>query len=56
MTTEAGVNLKPADEAATGEFEPEQKRYLEGFAAGVQIARTAKGLTVPPGLAGALGA
>jgi ferredoxin-nitrite reductase len=27
-----------------GEFEPEQKRYLEGFAAGLQIARTAKGL------------
>ena len=56
MTTQAGVNLKPAGEAATGEFEPEQKRYLEGFAAGVQIARTAKGLTVPAGLAGALGA
>ncbi len=56
MTTEAGVNLKSADEAATGDFEPEQKRYLEGFAAGVQIARTAKGLAVPPGLAGALGA
>jgi len=41
MTTEAA--LKPA-EAATGDFEPEQKRYLEGFAAGLQIARTAKGL------------
>jgi ferredoxin-nitrite reductase len=41
MTTE--VALKPA-EAATGDFEPEQKRYLEGFAAGLQIARTAKGL------------
>ncbi len=25
----------------TGDFEPEQKRYLEGFVAGVQIARTA---------------
>ena len=56
MTTEAGANLKPAGEAATGDFEPEQKRYLEGFAAGVQIARTAKGLVVPAGLAGALGA
>jgi ferredoxin-nitrite reductase len=27
-----------------GDFEPEQKRYLEGFVAGVQIARTAQGL------------
>jgi ferredoxin-nitrite reductase len=44
MTTEAV--FKPA--AATGDFEPEQKRYLEGFAAGLQIARTAKGLTVSP--------
>ncbi|HEX5211921.1 MAG TPA: NirA family protein [Pseudolabrys sp.] len=43
MTTEAV--LKPA--AATGDFEPEQKRYLEGFAAGLQIARTAKGLAGP---------
>ncbi len=56
MTTEAGVNLKSAGEAATGDFEPEQKRYLEGFAAGVQIARKAKGLAIPAGLAGALGA
>ena len=31
-------------EAAAGDFDPEQKRYLEGFVAGVQIARTAKGL------------
>ena len=44
MTTEAA--LKPLD-AATGDFEPEQKRYLEGFAAGLQIARTAKGLADP---------
>ena len=44
MTTEAA--LKPLD-AATGDFEPEQKRYLEGFAAGLQIARTAKGLAGP---------
>jgi ferredoxin-nitrite reductase len=27
--------------AMTGDFEPEQKRYLEGFVAGLQIARTA---------------
>src|SRR5262245_38172422 len=26
----------------TGDFEPEQKRYLEGFMAGLQIARTAR--------------
>ena len=44
MTTEAA--LKPL-EAATGDFEPEQKRYLEGFAAGLQIARTAKGVAGP---------
>jgi len=44
MTREAA--LKPL-EAATGDFEPEQKRYLEGFAAGLQIARTAKGLAGP---------
>ena len=56
MTTEAGVNLRSTDEVAAGDFEPEQKRYLEGFAAGVQIARTAKGLAVPAGLAGVLGA
>ncbi|HZD91178.1 MAG TPA: NirA family protein [Pseudolabrys sp.] len=38
--TEADVN----SEAAAGEFEPQQKRYLEGFVAGLQIAKTAKGL------------
>ena len=31
-------------ETATGDFEPEQKRYLEGFVAGLQIAKTAKGV------------
>ncbi|MGA2128404.1 MAG: NirA family protein, partial [Xanthobacteraceae bacterium] len=30
-----------------GDFEPEQKRYLEGFVAGLQIARTAQGLARP---------
>jgi ferredoxin-nitrite reductase len=41
-------------EAATGDFEPEQKRYLEGFTAGLQIAKAAKGLAVSAaGLAGA---
>jgi ferredoxin-nitrite reductase len=43
MTTEAGQNLKTG-ETATGDFEPEQKRYLEGLVAGLQIAKTAKGV------------
>jgi ferredoxin-nitrite reductase len=33
----------------TGDFDPEQKRYLEGFVAGVQIARTAGGLAARTG-------
>src|SRR5499426_1046133 len=44
MTTEAGSTLKPSGEIASGDFEPEQKRYLEGFVAGLQIAKTAKGI------------
>ena len=44
MTTQAGSNTKLAGEVAVGDFEPEQKRYLEGFVAGLQIAKTAKGL------------
>ncbi|MGN6570954.1 MAG: NirA family protein [Pseudolabrys sp.] len=35
------TELKPAAVAA-GDFEPEQKRYLEGFVAGIQIAKAAK--------------
>ncbi len=31
-------------EEAAGDFEPQQKRYLEGFVAGLQIAKTARGL------------
>jgi ferredoxin-nitrite reductase len=42
MTIEAGSELRPAGEAATGDFDAEQKRYLEGFAAGAQIARATK--------------
>ena len=38
MTTEAGLK----GETATGDFDAEQKRYLEGFVAGAQIARAAK--------------
>ena len=32
------------DQAMTGDFEPEQKRYLEGFVAGLQIAKTASNI------------
>jgi ferredoxin-nitrite reductase len=38
------ADLKLAAETQAGDFEPEQKRYLEGFVAGLQIAKTAKGL------------
>ena len=34
-------------ETTSGDFEPEQKRYLEGFVAGLQIAKTAKGIAAP---------
>jgi ferredoxin-nitrite reductase len=40
MTTEGGLK----GEASTGDFNPEQKRYLEGFVAGAQIAKAARGL------------
>jgi ferredoxin-nitrite reductase len=33
----------------TGDFEPEQKRYLEGFVAGLQIAKTAGGVAARNG-------
>lgn len=50
------VDLKLAAETQAGDFEPEQKRYLEGFVAGLQIAKTAKGLAgagvAIPGAAG----
>jgi ferredoxin-nitrite reductase len=35
-------------DTTAGEFEPEQKRYLEGFVAGMQIARAAKGVAGVP--------
>src|SRR5262245_24662673 len=53
MTTEVkevGATLT----MASGNFEPEQKRYLEGFVAGLQIAKTAKGLAGSNALAGTL--
>src|SRR3954470_1793099 len=53
MTTE----LK--GEAVTGDFNPEQKRYLEGFVAGAQIAKAAKGIgsagSASPGTAEPIG-
>ena len=36
------ADLKPAAAEHSGDFNPEQKRYLEGFVAGVQIAKAAK--------------
>lgn len=36
------TDLKPAADLRAGDFEPEQKRYLEGFVAGIQIAKAAK--------------
>ncbi len=36
------TDLKFLAAGQTGDFEPEQKRYLEGFVAGVQIAKAAK--------------
>ncbi len=50
MTTEAGHDLK-AGATAAGDFEPEQKRYLEGLVAGLQIAKSAN--TGARGVAGA---
>jgi len=44
MTTEAGDKLKLTGGSTGDDFEPEQKRYLEGFVAGLQIAKSAKGL------------
>jgi len=36
------ADLRGAAGTQTGDFEPEQKRYLEGFVAGIQIAKAAK--------------
>ena len=38
----SGTDVKLTAETQAGDFEPEQKRYLEGFVAGLQIARAAK--------------
>jgi ferredoxin-nitrite reductase len=48
------ADLKSVTGAQTGDFEPEQKRYLEGFVAGIQIAKAAKsvaGSAAPAGTA-----
>jgi ferredoxin-nitrite reductase len=39
----------------SGDFNPEQKRYLEGFVAGMQIARAARAVGGAPAAAGAQG-
>src|SRR6185437_1465736 len=36
------IDLRLATDQQAGDFEPEQKRYLEGFVAGLQIAKAAK--------------
>jgi ferredoxin-nitrite reductase len=47
------ADLKSAASTQIGDFEPEQKRYLEGFLAGIQIAKAAKSVagTAAPGAA-----
>jgi ferredoxin-nitrite reductase len=40
----------------SGDFEPEQKRYLEGFVAGLQIAKSTRGIAAPGGADSAVGA
>ena len=55
MTGEAGDTIGLMGQTAGGDFAPEQKRYLEGFVAGLQIAKTAKNIgsagAVPAGAA-----
>ena len=41
------ADLKPAADQS-GDFSPEQKRYLEGFVAGAQIAKAAKSIAGAP--------
>jgi ferredoxin-nitrite reductase len=48
------VDLKRPATAQSGDFEPEQKRYLEGFIAGVQIAKAAKSVADAAGGAAAV--
>jgi ferredoxin-nitrite reductase len=39
------TDVKAVGTGLSGDFDPEQKRYLEGFVAGVQIAKAAKSLS-----------
>jgi ferredoxin-nitrite reductase len=48
------VDLKPAAADQSGDFSSEQKRYLEGFVAGVQIAKAAKSVAGVPAASGAV--
>jgi ferredoxin-nitrite reductase len=45
MMADAGTDVATKDDAAAGDFNPEQKRYLEGFVAGLQIAKAAKSIS-----------
>src|SRR5206468_4762620 len=49
----ATTNPEPgaAPETMSGDFSPEQKRYLEGFTAGLQIARSARAASGAPAAA-----
>ncbi|HEY6022753.1 MAG TPA: NirA family protein [Pseudolabrys sp.] len=41
------IDLKAQADQQVGDFEPEQKRYLEGFVAGLQIAKAARSVAAP---------
>ena len=45
------ADLRSAAGAQTDDFEPEQKRYLEGFVAGIQIAKAARSVAGAAGAA-----
>ena len=51
MTVEVEIHSGDTSESTTGDFSGEQKRYLEGFVAGIQIAKAAK--SISSGLGGA---
>jgi len=48
------IDLKTATDELKGAFEPEQKRYLEGFIAGLQIAKAVKSIAATSGAPGAV--
>jgi ferredoxin-nitrite reductase len=45
------IKLEGMTDQQAGDFEPEQKRYLEGFVAGLQIAKAAKSVSGVPATA-----